>query len=339
MYERDGWTPVPTLTGLDDPHHRTIRGLYDEAFRPARISGLDPYVEELANRLIDDFLAAGRCDWVAQFAVPLPLYVIGRQAGIPEADMPQIKIWTDAWVKRMGLMLTPDERRWSAAQEIEAQHYFQARFDALRAEPDDTLLSELVNTTVAEWGRKLNDNELHSEMMADLFVGGAETTTSALAAGVALLIENPAIWERLKADPEGQLEPFIEEVLRVESPVQGLLREAAEEFELHGVRIPAGATICLRYGAANRDERRYPRATEIDLERPRNRSHLAFGVGTHHCLGAPLARRELFFGFKALLERCREIRLVPDANDFRIAPNFFLRGLESLQIEFEPAEG
>ena len=181
--------------------------------------------------------------------------MIGRQVGVPDEDLPRIKGWTDKWIKRMGLMQTDEEAEESVLAEIEAQHYFQPMFEQLRREPNDTLLSTLVNREIPEWGRPLNDNELHAEMMADLFVGGSETTTNALAAGVILLIEHPEVWQKLTSDPEKYLPTFCEEVLRVESPVQGLLREAAEDIELHGVEIPAGSVLMLRYAAGNRDER------------------------------------------------------------------------------------
>ena len=107
--------------------------------------------------------------------------------------MPRIKAWTDAWVQRLGLMQTFEERIWSAREEIEAQHYFQPIFERLRVQPEDTLLSDLVNSEIPEWGRPLTDDELHAEMMADLFVGGSETTTNALAGGVRMLIEHPDV--------------------------------------------------------------------------------------------------------------------------------------------------
>jgi len=308
----------------------------DQAFRPARVRDLDPYVEELSYRLVDSFIGDGRCEFVGQFAVPLPLYVIGKQMGMPEEAMPRIKGWTDAWVQRMGLMLTREQRIWSAEQEIEAQHFFQAKFEKLRKEPEDNLLSDLVNNEVPEWGRALTDQELHTEMMADLFVGGSETTTNALSGGVMLLVEHPDVWQRVKSDPDRYLENFVEEVLRIESPVQGLLRQTTEEVELHGVTIPAGSVIKLGYGAANRDERRFECAEQFNLERDQPRSHLSFGVGSHHCLGAPLARRELYFGFKALFHRIDEIRFVEGANDFSYHPNYFLRALKELHIEFTP---
>lgn len=334
LYEEKGWPTCPTLSGLDEPKHMQLRRLFDHAFRPARVRDLDPFVESLANRLFDAFAHEGRSEWVSQFAIPLPLYVIGRQMGVPDEDMPQIKEWTDAWVARMGLNQTPEERVWSAEQEIEAQHYFQQRYEERRAQPDDSLLSELVNNQVKEWGRNLTDNELHSEMMADLFVGGAETTTNALSGGVMLLIQNPDIWAKVKADQERYLEPLVEEVLRLESPVQCLLRETACDIDVHGVTIPEGAIVSIRFASANRDERRYENPDDFDLDRKNPRGHLAFGTGTHHCLGAPLARRELFYGFKVLFERVQEMWFVEDANDFHYRPNYFLRSLEHLDIGF-----
>ncbi len=337
LYEEKGWVPAPTLAGRDDPEHKQMRALFDHAFRPSRIKQLDGFVSDLAYRLVDSFLADGRCEWVKQFAVPLPLIVIGHQMGAPEADIWKIKAWTDAWVQRLGMMQTDDELVWSTEMEIEAQHYFQKIFDRLRVQPDDTLVSDLVNTPVAEWGRTLTDNELHAEMMADTFVGGSETSTNALSAGVMLLIQNPNVWDRLKQRDDKDLETFCEEVLRLEGPVQGLFRTASRDIELHGVQIPAGSMLNIRYASANRDERTFANAEDIDLDRKSPKQHLAFGVGTHYCLGAPLARRELFLGFRALLDRVDELWFIEGANDFGVAPNFCLRALKELHVGFRPA--
>ena len=336
LYEDKGWVPAQTLAARDDPNHRQMRFIFNEAFRPRKINEMDPFVRETAARLIDAFIDDGRCDWVKQFAVPLPLIIIGRQMGVPEADIWKIKAWTDAWVQRLGMMQTEAEEHWSVEMEIEAQHYFQPIFERLRKEPDDTLLSELVNRVIPEWGRPLNDNELHAEMMADTFVGGAETSTNAIGFGVKLLIDNPPAWRLLKAEPDAYLRTFVEEVLRLESPVQGLFRVVAADIELHGVSIPKGALINLRYAAGNRDEREFACPEALDLERDKPGRHLAFGSGVHHCLGAPLARRELYWSFKTLLERVDEMWFAPGRNDFGVAPNVALRALKELHIEFRP---
>ncbi len=335
--EKRGWLPEPTLAARDDPNHRQMRAMFDKAFRPGKIKQLDPFVESTANRLFDAFIDDGRCDWVRQFAVPLPLIVIGHQMGVKEDDIWFIKRATDAWVRRFGQMLSEEEERACIEAEIEAQHYFKKVFDRLREQPDDTLLSDLVNTEIPEWGRTLTDGELQAEMMSDTFVGGSETSTNAIAEGVKILIEQPDVWARLKSDPDTYLRTFVEEVLRLESPVQMLGRVALNDVEMHGVTIPKGASIGTRYAAANRDERRFERPDEVDLERGNPMAHLTFGAGVHYCLGAPLARRELYYGFRTLAERIDEMWFAPGKNDFRHHPHLFLRALKELHIEFRAA--
>ena len=335
--EKRGWLPEATLAARDDPNHRQMRAMFDKAFRPGKIKQLDPFVESTANRLLDAFIGDGHCDWVRQFAVPLPLIVIGHQMGVKEEDIWFIKRATDAWVRRFGQMLSEEEERACIEAEIEAQHYFKKVFDRLRERPDDTLLSDLVNTEIPEWGRTLTDGELQAEMMSDTFVGGSETSTNAIAEGVKILIEQPEVWARLKSDPDTYLRTFVEEVLRLESPVQMLGRVALNDVEMHGVTIPKGASIGTRYAAANRDERRFERPDEVDLERRNPMAHLTFGAGVHYCLGAPLARRELYYGFRTLAERIDEMWFAPGKNDFRHHPHLFLRALKELHIEFRAA--
>ena len=334
LYREKGWIPAPTLAGRDDPEHKEMRKLFAHAFRPQKIKKMDPFVEALANRLFDAFINNGKCDWVRDFAIPLPRIVIGDQVGVPEEDIWKIKAWTDAWVQRLGMMQTEEEAIWSTEMEIEAQHYFQPIFERLRETPDDSLLSDLVNTEIPEWGRTLTDEELHAEMMADTFVGGSETSTNAISAGVMLLIQQPDQWDILKSDPDRYLPVLVEEILRLEGPVQGLFRETAEDIELHGVAIPKGSVINVRYAAANLDDTMFETPEKLNLERENSRQHLAFGFGTHYCMGAPLARREILLSFKVLLERIDEMWFLDGLNDFRHHPNFCLRALRELHIGF-----
>jgi cytochrome P450 len=335
LYEEKGWVPGATLAGRDDPNHKQMRAMFNEAFKPKKIEGMDFFVRDTAYKLIDAFVDDGQCDWIQQYAVPLPLIVIGQQMGVPEADIWKIKAWTDAWVQRLGMMQTEEEEQWSVEMEIEAQHYFQPIFERLRKEPDDTLLSDMVNRVIPEWGRPLTDNELHAEMMADTFVGGSETTTNAIGYGLKLLIENPDVWQKLSSNPDKYLRTFCEEVVRLEGPVQGLFRMAANDIEMHGILIPKGAMINVRYAAANRDEREFECPTDLDLEREKPGRHIGFGSGIHHCLGAPLARRELFWAFQALIDRVDGMRFTAGANSFEVAPNFSLRAMQELRVEFD----
>jgi len=336
LFEEKGWIPAPTLAGRDNPNHKEMRSIFDKAFRPSKIKELETIVEKTSYDLIDAFIDNGSCDWVKEFSVPLPLKIIGVQMGIEnEDDLWKIKVSTDAFFHRIGMMLTKEQELEAIEKEIEGQHYFQPIFEKLRKNPDDSLLSELVNTEIEEWGRPLNDNELHAEMMADTFVGGSETTTNALSAGIKLLVENPDIWKRLKSDPDKYLKVFVEEVLRLESPVQSLMRTAAKDVIFHGVEIPKGSVVNVRYAAANRDERAFDDPEKINLDRKKAGSHMAFGSGTHHCLGAPLARRELWWGFKVALDRFKTISFSGDKNDFTYHPHYLLRALKELHIDFE----
>lgn len=334
MFLEKGWVPAASLAARDDPEHAQMRSIFDKAFRPRRINELDAEVRDLAFELVDRFIDDGFCNVVRQLAVPLPLIIICRQMGARDEDVWQIKAWTDAWFRGTGFGLSEEQVVWATEMEIQAQHYFQPIFERLRREPDDTLLSDLVNTVVPGWGRTLTDNELHAEMMQDTFVGGSETTTNALSAGIMLLARNPVIWEQLRGDPDRYLKTFCEEVVRLESPVQGLTRVARVDVELHGVTIPKGAVIDARFAAGNRDPRRFDKPNDIDLNRKSAANHLGFSSGTHYCLGAPLARRELYWGFKAFIDRIDEFRLAAGRNDLRHYPNYALRALNELHVEF-----
>jgi cytochrome P450 len=334
LYKETGWVPAPTLAGRDDPNHKEMRGLFDHAFRPSRIKQLDPIVEGVTQELFAKFIGDGKCDWVQAFAVPLPLIVIGVQMGANQEDIWQIKAWTDAWVQRLGMMQTEAEALWSTEMEIEAQHYFQPIFERLRKEPNDTLLSDLVNTVIPEWGRTLTDEELHAEMMADTFVGGSETSTNALSGGVMLLSQHKDQWAKLKSDPDKYVPQLVEEAVRLEGPVQGLFRTAANDVEFNGVMIPKGSIVNIRFAAANRDERHFENPDELDLDRPNARSQIGFGAGVHFCLGAPLARRELAIGFRAFVDHIDDFELVDPNMTFEYQRNFALRALTSLPITF-----
>jgi len=172
-------------------------------------------------------------------------------------------------------------------------------------------------------------------MMADTFVGGSETTTNAIGYGLKLLIENPEVWQKLRSNPDKYLRTFCEEVVRLEGPVQGLFRMALNDVEMHGVLIPKGAMINVRYAAANRDERAFECPADLNLDREKPGRHIGFGSGIHHCLGAPLARRELFWAFQALIDRVDGMRFTAGENSFEVAPNFSLRAMQELRIEFD----
>jgi len=312
IFAKKGWAPAMPLPFRDEPEHKQMRVVLEKAFRPGRVKELD--------------------DWVKQFAVPLPLIIICHQMGTPREDIWKIKEWTDAFFHRIGLMLSEDEELAVIDKEIEGQYYFQPIFEELRRNPNDSFLSDLVNTEIEAWGRPFNDNELHAEMTTDTFVGGSETTTNALASGVKLLAEKPDVWAQLKSDPDKYMKTFIEEVLRLESPVQGQYRFVKSDANVGGVKLSKGSTLIIRFGAGNRDERQFEQPDKLDLERPRA---AAFGMGNHHCLGATLARRELYWGFKALTDKVSKLKFASNKSKFEYHPHYVFRSLKNLNIEFD----
>lgn len=334
IFAEKGWAPAMPLPFRDEPEHRQMRAVLEKAFRPGRVKELDGFIKDTAYGLLEDFLNEGKCDWVKQFAVPLPLIIICHQMGAPKEDIWKIKEWTDAFFHRIGLMLPEDEELAIIDKEIEGQYYFQPIFEELRKNPNDSFLSDLVNTEIEAWGRPFNDNELHAEMTTDTFVGGSETTTNALGAGVKLLAENPDVWAQLKSDPDKYIKTFIEEVLRLESPVQGQYRFVKTDTIIDNIKLSKGSTIIIRFGSANRDERQFEHPEKLDLERPRAAAHMAFGMGNHHCLGATLARSELYWGFKALTDKISELKFSSDRTSFEYHPHYVFRALKSLNIDF-----
>lgn len=334
LYEQKGWVPAPALGFIDDPRHREVRQIFDRAFRPTRLKELDPVIRDIAYELAAPLAQRGYCDVVADYAVHLPLRVTGVLTCVPDEDLEKIRIWTEAFIRRIGFMVSEEEETKCVEMEIEAQHYLKKIIDRLRIQPDESLLSDIVNTPMSD-GSTLSDNELFAHLMADTFVGGSETTTSALASCARLMCESKEVYDRLKSDPDTQIPLFIEEVLRLESPVQGLFRVANKDVEMHGVVIPEGSILNIRYAAANRDQRQFELPETLDMDRKKVRSHIAFGIGIHHCPGSPLARRELFWGLKAILDSFDNIELAEGKNDFSYAPSFMLWRLNQLHITYD----
>jgi cytochrome P450 len=331
---KQGWMPVDTLLTNDPPSHTRFRSLVNKAFSARRVAGMDPQIRGIANDLVDAFASAGQVELVRQFAVPLPLTVIADQLGVPREDMPRFKKWSDDAVAPLGQMISPERELECARSVVESQHYFAARLEERKAKPREDVLTDLVTARV-EGERPLDTAESLS-ILQQVLVAGNETTTHLIAAAMLLLLRHPDQLERVRRDPS--LVPnLVEEVLRLESPVQGMWRVATQATEIAGVSVPAGAFLMLRYAAANRDETRFPDPDRFDVGRENARTHLAFGLGIHFCIGAALARKEGAVAFETLLSRLGSIRLAEGKNDFAHAPSILLRGLTALHLEVEPA--
>lgn len=331
----DGYPRPNTLLSNDPPDHMRYRSLVNKAFTPRRVLGLEPGIRALAETLIDVFVADGRVELIARFAVKLPLTVIADALGVSRDDLDTFKRWSDASVAPLSGVLTREQELDCARQIVEFQHYFAARLDERRTEPRDDILTDLLNARL-DGAAPLNTAEILS-IVQQLLVAGNETTTNMIAAGTLLLLQNPEQLAAVRADPS-LIPALVEEALRVESPVQGLFRSTKQATQIGGVEVPPGARLILMYASGNRDTRTFgDDADRFDVCRAANDDHLAFGRGIHYCLGAALARAEGRIAFEALIDRLPNLRLASDGNDLRHTPSFILRGLQKLYVEWDAA--
>ena len=329
---KDGYPEIPTLVTNDPPSHTRFRGLVNKAFTPRRVAEREPHVREIANELIDKFYDEGGCDLIWQFAYPLPMRLIAETLGVPREDMDKFKRWSDDSVARLSMI--PPERQIECARSIvEFQKYFVAMAEERRREPQDDMLTDLVNARL-EGVSPLTMPELLS-VLQQLLVAGNETTTNLIGNMMMLVLQNPDQLQALRGDLS-LAGNAVEEALRMEAPVQGLFRTTTVDAELGGVTIPQGSHLQLLYASGNRDESEYPDPDRFDVRRPNARTHLSFGGGIHFCIGAPLARLEARIALETLLRRLPNLRLKA-GQSFERVPHFFLRGFEHLYLEWDPA--
>jgi cytochrome P450 len=330
---REGWVAPDVLSQVDPPRHTSFRRLVERLFTGPGVKRMHAYLDAHVQELIEPFAARGRVDFLNEFAIPLPLDVIADQLGLPREDAPRLKLWTDAFVGTLDAMVDAERRLECTRGIVEFQKYFVAQHAAKLREPRADLLSALAVARKDD-GTALTIEE-YLALCAQLVVAGNETTRNHLLAGMHLLATEPGLQERLRVDP-GLIPAFVDESIRLESPVQGLFRRCTRDYVLGGVRIPAGAKVVLLYGAANRDPAMFPEPAKLDLGRANSSRHMSFGFGLHSCIGRTLATAELTIAFRRLLERLGSIRLAADAPPPRQRAHFSLRGLESLELEFDP---
>jgi cytochrome P450 len=322
---------VDTMLTADPPEHRRFRGLVNKAFTPRRVDGLEAGIAKLADELIDAFAADGRFEVLSQFAVLLPLSVIADQLGVPRADLPSFKRWTDGFTAQLSGMASGEDAKEAVRRIIEFQRYFAARVEEAKQAPRDDILSDLVRARL-EGERPLDLPETLS-ILQQLLVAGNETTASAIAEGLMLLVQHPEQQALVRDDPS-LLPNLVEEVLRLATPTTNMWRKVKRDSVLGGVAIPAGSMLLLRFASANRDGAQFQDAERFDVRRANAAEHLSFGHGIHFCIGANLARKEMQVAFRALLGRLEGFRLSPGHAPPRHKPSVLLRGLVELHLEF-----
>ncbi len=284
--------PPLVLIQDDPPRHTRFRRIVNKAFTLKRVEALEPWINKIANELLDH-IDQQEANMVDAFTVPLPMRVIARLMGIPEEDYATFKRWSDAFLSTVG---EDRNNRMQNVQDMVA--YFGQMAVARRSQGADDLITALVEAEIE--GESLQDWEILGFCIL-LLIAGNETTTNLLGNLLNLLVDRPELWQQLRND-RNLVEPVIEETLRVESPVQRLFRTTTRELEFSGVRMNKGDRITIFYGAANRDPTEFPNPDAFRLDRDL-RNHVAFGMGIHYCLGAPLARAEARISLNAFLDR------------------------------------
>ena len=322
------------VTVMDPPTHTEHRALLMGLITPKRLKENEDFMWRHADTYLEPYLAGGG-EFIKGFAAPFTLAVIADLLGVPEEDRPEFAKHMDH--SQGGVGSSEGASLGHSPLEYLYQK-FSAYIEDRRQQPRDDALTEMANA-------KFPDGSTPEVMdvvriAPNLYTAGQETTVRLLSTALKILAENPELQQRLRTETD-RIPNFIEECLRVESPVKGDFRLARRGMTIGGVEIPAGTTVMVMNGAANRDPRQFEDPDTLDIERANARRHIAFGRGVHSCPGAPLARAEAKVSLERILERTKNIRLCEEqhgpAGDrrFNYVPTFILRGLTDLHLEFD----
>lgn len=331
MQEEHGIPSVSVLLTTDPPMHSYYRAFVDKAFSPARVKQLEQYLTGVCEDLLDRLDGRSEIEFVADVCVQIPVMVVADLLGVDRSRSGDIKRWTDATARASDPTLDDDTMLELLKCACGLELFIRDLAQGYRKHPNDSLLSNVANMAVD--GRPLTDPELVS-LMRQVFVAGHETTTFTMAGAMMWMINVPGLESRLREEPQ-LIDVFVEEVLRLEAPLQGMFRRTTADTVLGDVEIPAGSVIVMRWGAGNRDPERFPHPDTLDLTRRNVRNHLAFGTGIHFCVGNQLARAELRIAFAALLKRFRNFRYAAREHPVERSPHYFQYGINKLFIEFD----
>jgi cytochrome P450 family 150 subfamily A5 len=318
------------LPSFDPPKHAAHRALLMRLLTPRRLKENEEFMWRLADRQIDEFQAKDGCEFISEYASPFTLLVIADLEGVPESDHGTF---------RTRLSTLPGGEMSHKPLEF-LYDQFTDYIEDRRRSPRADIMTAMATATFPDGGTP--DVKDVALIAANLFAAGQETTVRLLSFAVKMLAERPDL-QQLVRDDRDRIPNFIDETLRVESPLRAQFRLARRATTVGGVDIPVGSTMMMLPGAANRDPRMFPDPAVFDVDRANARYHIAFGHGIHHCAGASLARAEGVVTMNRLLDRTSAIEISADehgpAGDrhYEYMPTYFLRGLTSLHLDFTPA--
>ena len=323
------------LPSFDPPKHTAHRALLGRLLTPKRLKENEEFMRRLVDRQIDEFLGRGECEFVRAYANPFTFFVIADLLGVPEERHEEFR----REVQDTGTRKLSEHGAVTHNPLGHLYDRFTSFIEERRRAPRDDVMTQMATATFPDGA--LPDVKDVMLIACNLFSAGGETTARLLSEMLRRIGDSPELQQQLR-DRRELLTSFIEECLRLEPPIQSTFRLARVSTKIGGVEIPAGTTVMVIPGAANRDPRKFEEPHEFRLERHNYRQHLGFGSGVHACAGAPLARAEARISAERLLDRMADIRICakthgpPGARRFEYPKIYLLRGLQRLQLEFEP---
>jgi cytochrome P450 family 142 subfamily A polypeptide 1 len=321
--------PIPMMIDMDDPEHRNRRKLVAKAFTPNRVREQEPHIHRIVHALVDEVCERGECDFIWDIAAWVPLIMIGDALGVEPEDRDDLLRWSDDLLRGLG---TDDLDLLNKTMEAFAGYneYASRVIEDRRQCPRDDVMSILVHAEVE--GDRLDDHSILHESLL-ILIGGDETTRHVMSGGMYQMLVERERWERLMAD-RALIVPAVEEMLRWVSPIKNMARTATRTVEYRGKTIEEGQKLLMLYPSGTRDGERFPDPDTFDMERTPN-DHIAFGFGTHFCLGSSLARLELRALFEVLADRLPDLELATDTEPGHRAANF-VSGYEAMPVRFTP---
>lgn len=315
--------PIQVLATADEPTHAVHRKALVPQLAARRIRAFEPFIAQTAEELWDANAGSG-IEWMAGMANKLPMMIVGRIIGVPDADIDKLIQWGYSATQVVEGLVTKEQLEAAGVAVMELSGYIAEQFQKAAADPQDNLLGDLATATASG---DLDDVTALT-MMITLFSAGGESTASLIGTSAWVLGTHPHIQRQLREKPE-LLGAFLEEVLRYDPPFRGHYRHVLSDTELHGVAVPAGSRLVLLWGAANRDPAHFDDPTEFRLDRPTGKSHITFGKGVHFCVGASLARLEAKIVIGHLLQHSTNIEATDTG---RWLPSLLVRRLERLNL-------
>lgn len=313
-----------SLLDSDGDKHKRLRKFVLNTFTRTSILDMQPYVQGLIERLIAPFKDGDEFDFVKHVAEEVPGHVIGKLLGVPEADVPQLRTWSNTIVGYFDINRTMERKQAAEAATKAFYHYLIDLRDERTIHPQDDLISRMIAQNT---DKKYSDDEFVSTCMLILMAGHG-STTDVLGTGLHTLLKHPTAMETLQTQPE-KMQNALQEMFRFEPPLPFFHRHTLRDMEIRGHKFKAGTTFGILYGAANRDPAEFPNPNTFDIERFPNR-HLAFGQGAHFCLGNFLARQNMTIIFETLLESFCSIELADQNVPYKTGLS--VRGPEKLMI-------